>query len=71
MIIDRFREIAKLDLDEIEYVSNDKNQIIFKNKALEKNLETIIWRRRNCELYGENVIQVEQVWRESKNRLKT
>ena len=34
IIIDRFKEVNKFELDTIEYTSNDQNHIIFKNDNL-------------------------------------
>jgi len=34
IIVDRFKEVNKIDLDEIEYISNEQNHIIFKNESL-------------------------------------
>lgn len=34
IIVDRFKEVNKFELDEIEYTSNDQNHIIFKNDNL-------------------------------------
>ena len=34
VIIDRFKEVNNIDLEEIEYSSNDQNQIIFKDESL-------------------------------------
>jgi hypothetical protein len=34
IIVDRFKEVNRIDLDEIEYTSNEQNHIIFKNECL-------------------------------------
>jgi hypothetical protein len=34
IIVDRYKEVTKLNLDEIEYTSNEQNHIIFKNENL-------------------------------------
>lgn len=34
MIVDRFKEINKIDLDVLEYISNDENHIIFKDEKM-------------------------------------
>jgi len=34
IIVDRFKEVNKIDLEKIEYTSNEENQIIFKDESL-------------------------------------
>jgi hypothetical protein len=34
MIVERFKEVYRIDLDKIEYTNNEKNHIIFKNEQL-------------------------------------
>lgn len=37
IILDRFKEVERIDLDAIRYTSNDKNHIIFKDESLTQN----------------------------------
>jgi hypothetical protein len=39
IIVDRFKEVNKIILEEIEYTSNDKNHIIFKDENLAKDFQ--------------------------------
>ena len=34
VIVDRFKEVSRIDLEKIEYISNENNQIIFKEDSL-------------------------------------
>lgn len=36
VIVDRFKEVRRFDLEKIEYISNENNQIIFKEDSLTK-----------------------------------
>lgn len=37
IIVDRFKEVTKIDLNELEYTSNDQNHIIFQDSSLTEN----------------------------------
>lgn len=39
IIVDRFKEVNKIDLDTIEYTSNDQNQIIFQDNNLAESFK--------------------------------
>lgn len=39
MIVDRFKEVNKIDLEVVEYASNEKNHIIFKDENLTKDFQ--------------------------------
>lgn len=39
MIVDRFKEVNKIDLEAIEYASNEQNHIIFKDASLTKDFQ--------------------------------
>jgi hypothetical protein len=39
IIVDRFKEVSKIDLDVIEYTSNDQNHIVFQNENLTESFK--------------------------------
>ena len=39
IIVDRFKEVNKIDLDSIEYTSNDQNHIVFKDEKWTKDFK--------------------------------
>jgi hypothetical protein len=39
LIVDRYKEVNIIDLDAIEYASNEQNHIIFKNENLTKDFQ--------------------------------
>lgn len=40
IIIDRFKEVERIDLEIIKYTSNDQNHIIFEDESLSKNFQS-------------------------------
>ena len=39
IIVDRFKEVNRIDLDTIEYTSNEQNQIIFQDESWTENFK--------------------------------
>ena len=50
IIVDRFKEISKIDLNLIDYTSNDQNHIVFKDEKLENDFRMYHREKANLRL---------------------